>query len=172
METWAVNGNSLHEERHCTHQVCCRVVYLSDAEAEIEKARREGYEEGLLDKNCERWTTDLFKMKCEEFEGEKARLIKMNDVQARALTTARADERERIAAYIIEMLGEQDGMGPAGNAVRKLVLNRVLGFLRGQAAGALEPFKHVEPFEAPSPKEWTEKFNVLVDAVNELRARK
>jgi hypothetical protein len=47
MRVFAVRNISLHNENtDCAIERCERVVYLSEAEAEIEKARKEGYEKG------------------------------------------------------------------------------------------------------------------------------
>jgi hypothetical protein len=48
MRVFAVRPSNIHEEiSNCAENHCQRIVYLSDAEAEIKKARKEGYAEGV-----------------------------------------------------------------------------------------------------------------------------
>lgn len=121
-----------------------RFVMLADDEAEIEKARNEGFEKGLAVK----------------MELNQGPLATIRGVEERA----RADERERIVQYIDKMLEGDD----QGYAVREIVHNRLLGFIRGkpQEPKPLEKIRDVY-----NPDAVGDSINALVDAVNELRSK-
>ena len=91
-----------------------------------------------------------------------------------AACLARDEERTKIANYLQECCEDAKRQGLSGDVVH--TIQNLAHEVRANSAvyfpsNHSEPFKHVEPFEAPTAKEWTDKFNALVDAVNELRRK-
>ena len=138
-----------------------RMVSFDDAEAEIEKARRKASSiQWAVGLNCRMFTIDGGRTwhkggGCQEV------------VQQSAVDAARADERKRIEDYIEKMLSEDDGMGPAGHAVRKLVLSRLFDFVKSLPSQP-KPLEKFSDYELSSEGGVAYKLNAIVDAVNEL----
>jgi len=127
---WAV-GDNVHRE--IREEQDGEWVQASDAEAEIEKARREGIREGLAD-----WE--------------------------RHVETARAEKRR-----IVQDLEDWLRANPAG------AYWRMIDHIRGKPPEP-KPLERLVKYDEGEPWEITEKdvdkINALVDAVNELRAKK
>ena len=137
------NGESFSANYVITHfDGDVMFVLKKDAEAEIEKARRESYENG---------TSDVI----------------------RRMEEARAKERESILAFArSENLsnGEPGYFGEGWRKSRNLIIN----FIKSRSGGSQS--KPIQKISWEATWEHTDswvvkKFNELIDAVNELRAK-
>ena len=118
-------------------------VMCEDAEAEIEKARREGRDEVLQSRLSEHWP----------------------NVQKRLEESARADERERIRAEYKRLREDHLAAEAAELAMGEIET--------AQKPKPLEKLEHGADFETGLglSREGVAKLNALVDAVNDLIRR-